>query len=71
MPSKEGDLAHLSPTRYAHVNPCGRYRLALAPGAGDREPRSPRTVKPEVTRLRPLYRERLTSLVLVPLWLVR
>ena len=28
-PVDDGDLAHLSPTRYAHVNPYGRYRFDL------------------------------------------
>ena len=28
-PVNDGDLAHLSPSRYAHVNPYGRYRFDL------------------------------------------
>ena len=35
------DLAHLSPTRYAHVNPYGRYRFDLDADPGDKEPRLP------------------------------
>jgi TnpA family transposase len=31
------DLAHLSPMRYAHVNPYGRYRLNLDADPGDTE----------------------------------
>ncbi len=43
-PVNEEDLAHLSPTRYAHINPYGRYRFDLDAGAGDKDLRSPRTV---------------------------
>lgn len=35
------DLAHLSPTRYAHVNPYGRYRFDLEAGPGDADLRLP------------------------------
>jgi rRNA maturation protein Nop10 len=31
----------LSPTRYAHVNPYGRYRFDLGEVAGGEEPRLP------------------------------
>lgn len=30
-PVNDEDLAHLSPTSYAHVNPYGRYRFDLGP----------------------------------------
>ena len=30
----EDDLAHLSPTRYGHINPYGRYRFDLPPEEG-------------------------------------
>ncbi len=40
----EEDLAHLSPTRYAHVNPYGRYRFDLYGDPDVREPRLPGTV---------------------------
>ena len=51
-PVNDDDLAHLSPTRYAHVNPYGRYRFDLegnrvqGPGAGPEqaEPRLPGTL---------------------------
>ena len=50
-PVNDGDLAHLSPTRYAHINPYGRYRfdlgvdLAAVPGEEpqEAEPRLPGT----------------------------
>ena len=34
-PVNDEDLAHLSPTRYGHVNPYGRYRYDLGPEPGD------------------------------------
>ncbi len=34
LPVNEEDLAHLSPTRYGHINPYGRYRFDLAPDDG-------------------------------------
>jgi len=40
-PVNDEDLAHLSPTRYAHVNPYGRYRFDLDADPGDKEPRLP------------------------------
>lgn len=43
-PVNEEDLVHLSPTRYAHVNPYGRYRFDLDAGSRDKELRSPSTV---------------------------
>lgn len=43
-PVNEEDLAHLSPTRYAHINPYGRYRFDLEAGSRDKELRSPHTL---------------------------
>lgn len=43
-PVNEEDLGHLSPTRYAHVNPYGRYRFDLNAGRGNGELRLPDTV---------------------------
>ena len=40
-PVNDEDLSHLSPTRYAHVNPYGRYRFDLGEVAGGEEPRLP------------------------------
>lgn len=34
FPVNEEDLAHLSPTRYGHINPYGRYRFDLLPEEG-------------------------------------
>ncbi len=42
-PVNDEDLAHLSPTRYAHVNPYGRYRFDLEAGQNDKELRLPGT----------------------------
>ena len=40
----EADLAHLSPVRYAHINPYGRYRFDLEAGQRDKPLRYPGTV---------------------------
>lgn len=34
-PLNDEDVAHLSPTKYGHVNPYGRYRFDLDPEPGD------------------------------------
>jgi TnpA family transposase len=53
FPVNDEDVAHLSPTRYGHVNPYGRYRFDLGPRSGgarsdmpgdDPQPRLPGTV---------------------------
>jgi hypothetical protein len=28
-PVQEDDLVHLSPARYEHINPCGKYRFEI------------------------------------------
>jgi hypothetical protein len=43
-PVNEADLVHLSPTRYTHVNPYGRYRFDLDVGSRDKKLRSPSTI---------------------------
>ena len=42
-PVNDKDLAHLSPTRYAHINPYGRYRFEVEAVAANAEPRLPGT----------------------------
>jgi hypothetical protein len=49
FPVNDEDLVHLSPTRYGHVNPYGRYRFDLDDNAPGSEVLSPRS-RPDRSR---------------------